>query len=60
MNVTVPPPLSPGRGAERGQRPSEPAGEEAGHLHQRRGRTGGEDSDQTGREPRPAEEERKV
>lgn len=50
----------PGGGAERGQRAPEPAGEEAGHLHQGRRRAGGEDPDQAGREPGPAEEEGEV
>lgn len=50
----------PGRGAERGQRASQPAGEEAGQFVQRCGRTSGEDSDSTGRGSDSAEEEREV
>lgn len=49
-----------GWGAEWGPCPPQPLGEEAGHLHQRCWWTCGEDSDQTGWEPCPVEEERKV
>lgn len=49
-----------GRGAERGQRPPQSAGEEAGQLIQRRRRTSGKDSDSTGRGSDAAEEEGEV
>lgn len=49
-----------GRGAERGQRPAQSAGEEARQLVQRRRRARGEDPDPTGRDADAAEEEGEV